>query len=338
MSSTSQVTDFSDLYTDLMNRVRVSTSDSATLTQAKRYINISLQDIFLGFGDKFSFAERSAVLRTRPSYTTGTIATTIGSTTVTGSSTLWNTNDDFSVTNARAGGKMSLNGNVYEVSSVTNDTTIVLKTAAIETLAAGTTYTYFEDEYTLASDYLKPMDFRTFSSPKDIPLISRTEFRRRFPRNNVVGTPVVATMVDVPTGSSAVINKRIRFFRPPSSTLLIPYSYVTANVAVSSSGTEATALSADTDQPTIPLIGRHVIVLGALAHWYRDKKDDQRSQEVQAEYEKALTRLIGDNDTGATPKPQIRPRLGSYYRKAKRPWNRGVGGKYVTGSRFDEMR
>ncbi len=52
MSSTSQVTTFEDLYTDLMNRVRVTTSVAATLEQAKRYINIALQDIHLGFDYK----------------------------------------------------------------------------------------------------------------------------------------------------------------------------------------------------------------------------------------------------------------------------------------------
>jgi hypothetical protein len=48
VSSTSQLTTFSDIYTDLQNRVRVTTSVTATETQAKRYINIALQDMHLG--------------------------------------------------------------------------------------------------------------------------------------------------------------------------------------------------------------------------------------------------------------------------------------------------
>ena len=48
MSATSQLTTFSDLYTDLQNRVRVTTGVTATENQAKRYINIALHDLHLG--------------------------------------------------------------------------------------------------------------------------------------------------------------------------------------------------------------------------------------------------------------------------------------------------
>ena len=67
MSSTSQVTDFSDLYTDLLNRVRADTTVTATVTQAKRYINIGLADMHVGFDYKFYWAERRAVLVTQVS-------------------------------------------------------------------------------------------------------------------------------------------------------------------------------------------------------------------------------------------------------------------------------
>ena len=91
MSSTSQVTTFADLYTDLQNRVRVTTSVTATENQAKRYINIALQDMHLGFDYTFPWAERSGRLITQPQYTTGTVTATIGSTAITGTSTTWNT-------------------------------------------------------------------------------------------------------------------------------------------------------------------------------------------------------------------------------------------------------
>ena len=90
MSATSQPTDFSDLFTDLQNRVHVITGVTATANQAKRYINIALHDMHLGFGEKFYWAEREAQLITHAEYTTGTVAVTIGSTTITGTSTAWN--------------------------------------------------------------------------------------------------------------------------------------------------------------------------------------------------------------------------------------------------------
>ena len=64
MSATSQVTTFSDLYTDLQNRVRVTPGISATENQAKRYINTALQDIHLSFDYKLPWCERRGVIRT----------------------------------------------------------------------------------------------------------------------------------------------------------------------------------------------------------------------------------------------------------------------------------
>src|SRR3990167_10782650 len=116
MSATTQPTDFSDLFTDLQNRVRVNTGVTATENQAKRYINTALQDMHIGFGEKFPWAERDDVLRTQAQYTTGTVTITKGSTALTGASTLWNTANSFSVNNVRVGGKITINGSteVYE--------------------------------------------------------------------------------------------------------------------------------------------------------------------------------------------------------------------------------
>ena len=66
MAATTQPTDFSDLYTDLMNRVRADTSVATTETIAKRLINIALQDMHIG--TRFPWAERDAHLTTHPKY------------------------------------------------------------------------------------------------------------------------------------------------------------------------------------------------------------------------------------------------------------------------------
>src|SRR3990167_7055603 len=72
MSSTSQPKTFADIYTDLMNRVRVDTSNAPTLAQAKRYSNIALNDMHINFGEKFPWAERHGTLQVMAPYTTGT--------------------------------------------------------------------------------------------------------------------------------------------------------------------------------------------------------------------------------------------------------------------------
>ena len=237
MSATTQPTDFSDLYTDLQNRVRVNTGVTATENQAKRYVNTALQDMHIGFGEKFPWAERDDVLRTQAQYTTGTVTITKGSTALTGASTLWNTNNDFGVANARVGGKIIIGSNeVYEVTAVGSDTSITLADAWIGDDQSAASYTYFEDEYALASDFLRPIDMQLFSTAMEIPLISRTEFRRMFPRNNVPGRPRVATLIRQEPSGTAAVRTRVRFARPPDTNYLVPYTYVTSNLAVSSAG------------------------------------------------------------------------------------------------------
>ena len=135
MAATEQPSTFSDLYTDLQNRTRTTLSVTATENRAKRYINIALHDLHVGFGEKLPWAEREAILVTQPEYTTGTLVATKGSTTITGTGTAWNTANDFSVNNMRAGGKIVIDGGpeVYTMSSVGGDTAGVLTSDWIET-------------------------------------------------------------------------------------------------------------------------------------------------------------------------------------------------------------
>jgi hypothetical protein len=336
VSSTSQLTDFSDLYTDLQNRVRIQTGVTATETQAKRYINIALQDMHLGFDYKVPWAERRAVLRTQDDYSTGTIVATRGSTTITGTTTAWNTNNDFGVKNMRANGRIVINGSQtpYTISAVGGDTTATLSTAFTETTVTDGTYVYYEDEYDLAADFLRPVDIQVFSDQMSIDLISRTEFRRRYPTNTIPGRPTVATLLDfAPSGNTTPI-RRVKFAPPPNDFLIIPYAYITGNLAVSSVGVGAANLSAATDEPIVPLRYRHALVLHALYHWMRDKKDDTRSQEAKAEYTDIMTRISLDQEIGSA-RPQLRPRVSGYVRAAKSPYRGRSGRRYDTGGRFD---
>jgi hypothetical protein len=338
VSSTSQLTDFSDLYTDLQNRVRVTTGVTATETQAKRYTNIALHDMHLGTDYRFPWAERSARLVTQPQYTTGTVSITQGSTTLTGSSTTWNTNNAFGVKNMRAGGKIRIGGSMvpYVIDTVSGDTSATLTSRFTEADVTATTYVYYEDEYALASDFLRPVDLQQFSDQVSIALIGRTEFRRVFPSNSVPGRPRSATLIDAaPSGNTTPV-RRVRFAPPPSTALTIPYAYITANLAVSALGVAQANLSAATDEPIVPLRYRHAILFHALYHWYRDKKDDARTDAAKAEYTDMMIRMTSDVDIGAS-RPRIRPRVGPYARAARRPWSGAGAKRFDINGRFDRM-
>jgi len=338
MSSTSQPVDFSDLYTELTNRVRMQTSKTATETQAKRAINLALHDIHLGRYEKFPWCERHATLVTQPEYTTGTVAITKGATALVGTSTAWATANDFSANNMRVGGKIVIDGKeeVYEITTVTDDTNAVIGSAFIETTVTAATYVYFEDEYALASDFFRPFDMQYFDEAATIELIGRREFRMRYPRNRTTGKPLVGTIFDKNFASNTIPVRKIVFWKPPKAAVLLPYNYLTTQLGVDATGAGLTSLSADADEPTMPLQYRHVIVLGALHRWYRDKKNDTRSQEVLLEYTDVLGRMVSDTEIGSS-RPQFRPRVTNYKSSAARPY-RARGSRYVTGTRFDEIR
>jgi hypothetical protein len=328
MSTTSQPTTLSDLITDLQNRVRVTTGISATETQAKRYINIALHDMHIGFGYKLPWCERQSTLIVQAPYTTGTVSITAGSTSLTGSGTAWNTNNTYGVKNMRKDGKVTISGtnDIYRVSSVAGDTSATLETRYVATGdASAASYRYFEDEYALASDFLQPVDTRLFGN---IPIISHTEFRRLYSRPYLAisGKPKVCCIFDLGFNATTTPVRKIVFHPYPDMAYIIPYSYVSNAVGVDSSGANLTSLSSSTDEPIVPLRYRHVIVLHALASWYRDKRDDVRADTTKAEYVDAMNRIVNDMEVGTHNKAQIAPR-GGYWQAAKRPYSKRTGRK-----------
>lgn len=343
MSSTSQLTTFSDLYTDLLNRVRVSTSVTGTVEQAKRYINIALHDIHLGFDYKLPWCERTHYLRTQAPYTTGTVSATVGNAGFTGSGTLWNTADSYSKVTVTPGGKFLVSGEdiVYRVSSVSTDTLVTLWQRYIgDDNISGAEYIYFEDTYALTTWFLRPVDAQIFSPAMNISLIPRNEFRRRYPVVKVSGRPRVACLIDVETsGTDLTPKRRIVFYPYPDRVYSIPYTYISNVLAVTSAGAELTSMSSDSDVPVMPLRYRHAIVYHALSHWYRDKKDDGRAESAKAEYNDIMMRITTDQDIATHTTAQVRPQMGSYLAAAKAPYSRRGGRRiYDLNDEFDSFK
>ena len=340
-STTTQLTTFRDLYMDLQNRVRVTTGVSATESQAKRYINIANQDFYLGFDYKYPWAERRAILRTHAPYSTGDVSIAVGSTTITGGSTLWNTANAYGEFNVRVGGKITFAGgsNIYQIATLTSDTagTISARYVGAADLTAAS-YQYFEDEYALASDFLRPVDVQSFTDDASVPLIGRAEWRRRYPRPNQSGHPRVASILDMSFSASSTPVRKVVLYPYPSAAFLLPYSYVSSAVMVSTGGTEGVNMSEDTDEPTMPLRYRHALVWHALSHWYRDKRDDVRSQEAKAEYTDIMSRIANDQEIGSHVQAQIQPRMGMYTRHARHPYSKRGGRIMDLNNEFDRLQ
>lgn len=329
---------FSDLYTALLNNVRADSSVTAIVNEAKRMINSALHDMHISTGEHFPWAHRRANLITQPKYDDGTITISQGATSAAGASTEWDTANAFGVNNVRAGGKLSVAGsvNVYEVSAVSDDTNLTFTPLFVDDDVSAENYTYYEDEYALASDFLRPLDLLYFDQDRTIEIIGEGKFRAMFPRNNVPNKPVAAAIFDAAFSGSTARQRKVILHPPPSAAEIIPYSYVTANLAVSSAGAAQVELSSDTDEPIVPLMYRQAIVYKAQAQWYLERRNDlNRSQVNEGLYQQQIGKLVTDIEVGGDL-PRIRPRREVYARRAERPYSGGR--RYTTGSAFDQLR
>lgn len=344
MSATTTPTTFSDLYTDVLNRARIAlgttAADTTNTNYAKRYVNQANQDIHIQ--QNWPWAERDAVLNTHALYTTGTVDIALASrTTVTGSATVaWTTAvTGMGFNTVRIGGKLRFAGgvDVHVISTIGDATSITLESRFVGTTALDdASYVYFEDEYALAADFWRPIDVRQFSTALKIPIISRREFFLRHPRNIQTGTPRICTLIERGPSTSVALRPRILFHPVPDIVYNIPYRYITSSLAVATSGTGSINLSADSDEPIVPIRYRHVLVAYALYQWYRDLKDDQRSETVKAEYEGLVARMANDVEP-SRDRPKLVPPRRIYLRQTAGPFRTGRR-RYETGSEFDEMK
>lgn len=338
MSATTIVTTFSDLYSALLSDMRSGSGVSTTTQLAQRYIDTGHKELYVGNGERFHWAERRAFIKTHAEYNDGTIAATQGSATITGTDTLWNTLNTHGQLNLRVGGKITIgSGNViYEVLTVASDTSATISPEFIGDTDTGLDYRYFEDEYALAADFLKPVDQRSFDDARKIYLIGRSDFRRMYPRNWIPTVSVRnAIVIDRPPVGNTVPIRKIQFGPPPSNTQVIPYSYVTSYIVTSSIGAAKATFTADSDEPTMPLLYRNAILMAAKVAWYRDIKDDARSAQVFQEMSMMLDRVLGDQDLGAQRLRVVSPRA-MYEARARYPYRRG-GRHYDLNGAFDRF-
>lgn len=312
MSATTTPITFVDLYTDLLNRMRTTLGTAAASTSntnyAKRYVNEGLHDLHIH--RSWPWAERRTVITTTPIYSEGTVTVaSVSRTAVTGSGSFFDDRISGFADKYRATqyGKITFTADstIYVISGVTSNTAMTLSDPIIVNPAttsanvlASEPYQAFMDDYPLASDFWRLIDARVTQTTGAVPLdvISGPEFFRRFPRTiAATGTPTTCAVLEIGPASTTTLQPRIIFYPVPDSTYSIAYRYITTNLALSSAGVGAANLSADTDEPIVPLRYRHVIVAYAVWQWYRDLKDDQRAEPAHAAYIDLVKRMEQDS-------------------------------------------
>jgi hypothetical protein len=106
---------------------------------------------------------------------------------------------------------------------------------------------------------------------------------------------------------------------------------------VSSAGVTAANLSADADQPIVPMAYRMGLVYKGIELWFASRQKNQAlSADFAARYTTLMLRARQRTDEGRD-KPQLRPMMGPYWAAARRPW-RGGGRRYDGTEAFDQLR
>ena len=332
-----------ELRTDFLESVKEATGVTALNTVVTRFLNKALQDMHQ---ERQPWQERPATIRTIPPYTTGTVTVAITTLTtrrtVTGSSTVWTTTNSFGDANAAALRKMTLGTEpvVHLISSVDSATQITLDSStpfAGDSALSAAGYVVFQDEYALESDFDDVIDVRFFDEDRKIELIGPQESYRRYSRNSVRGAPKVATLIERGPSGGVSLRPRVLFGPAPDQTYIIPYRYWTRNLAVSSTGVGAVNLSADADQPIVPLKFRQGLVWKAIALWAATRqKNAMLAEQFEGKYAALMLRARADR--GPTQdRPRLIPATATAMASARRPYAPRTR-RLVTGTRWDMLQ
>lgn len=354
MSSTTQFTTFSDLYQGLLKATRTDGTNTATIEQAKRYINTAHSDMHVGFAENVPWAIRdyTANSRTMPSTTeiitsaspaiiipspiNGQVAYDYGYANTSLDAQVIPAGTKVIVTNSADGTTKLVEGEVVSQGDVGADDPLIVRVYHdnSELFAVGDTVRFYQDDITMPDDFMRLAGNQVKIGSRDVDLEGRIDFRHAYAGRMDLGRPYAVTIIDS-FGAVGLDNRKMRLFPIPNTSERIYITYVTKNLVLTDAGLRQPTMVNDDDQSIMPLRYRHAIFFHALYHWYRDRKDDTRSQEAKAEYVEIMTRIINDTEAGQS-KMSIRPNTGAYRRKSKRPY-RSRGGRRFDHGGFDRL-
>lgn len=272
--ATVTLVDFEDLYTAISEELKVPVSDGTTLGRTKRDINMIYLNHVIPFKPSgWWWLKKEQDVQTLPKITTGTIDITNGSSTVTFSSAPTVDLDGYFL-------KVTGYDEVIEISAHTADqATATLKSPWQRgTISAGG-YTVWKDFVSLDSDMKETSLITHEKRPTPLDACNNLrfkEFRARQPDFN--GYPTIYNTEDFDSSG----NRILRWY--PACDSNIHTLHVTG-VA------EATRLSADADEPLMPVEDRIVLFYGACARGWWKQGNEQRGNTNWKLFEEKLAAM-----------------------------------------------
>jgi hypothetical protein len=288
--------DFSDIYTAMLEELKIQAEDTTTLNRLKRLINIAYLDEIVPFKNWWWLNDLTK-LSTEVIYETGTVAVTNGSTTATLSTTL---------TPSRAGYYFNVVGTeeVYKISAHTAATAILtLDVAYAEDTNATASFMIWTDAYALPVSWSEATQITHAHSDKPLTALGENEFDALVVADPLrEGRPLYFTVTDFydPTPNTEETEtdryRRVRVYPSLSEDVTV----------LSVSGTkEAIALDLDGDEPLMPISDRSIILYKALADaWPSIGRNPEEGARNDGRYMRKLERMAGKRSNN-----QSRPQL-----------------------------
>lgn len=288
-----------DLQTRVANRLRISTSHTAELTKLTALLNDNYRTIRSMF-PRWTWATDRQIVNTSDDITTGTIAATNGSTTVTFSS---------APTPSTAGRKLLIDGNVidpgavYRISAHTAlSTSATLDAAYTGTTVTASAFQVYQDEYDLAADTDDVQSILRAGRGKALDRIGPAEMDGLKSWDTRTGPPEVFCLRNFDTSGDATTQRQLVVHPYPDATYRMEITYFqTLNTEVSGS----TRFQIPDDALTLLV---HLTLADGFAYLLNDLP---RGQNEASKADALLTRLIA-KERMHDDAPMLRPATAGY--------------------------
>jgi hypothetical protein len=262
-----------DNYLNLTNHVmaKIGITDSDVEAVAKQALNDIQQEICQSANHSWLYGNKSFI--TVLPYSTGTITATEGSATIIGTGVTW--------TSAMVGRKFNCSNATYTVATVTTTPSmeLTLTTVFADTSGTGLLYKIYQDEYSLASDVDDVISIRSENSPYKLDKIGIEVMDSYWPARGAFGYPVKYSDVGYDSSGYPVI----ALYPIPSTARNLYYRYKKRIVE----------MSADADEPIIPLRYRWVLAKGALYTLAKYLDMPDIGKDFEREYIQGKAQILG---------------------------------------------
>lgn len=292
--------DFEDIYTAIIELLKIQASDTVTLNRIKRDINIAYEDVIAR--GNWWWTRSLTTLQTPTKVSDGTISLTADSTSITFSSA-----PSASVANYKL--KVQGRSEIYTIASHTaSSTSATLNIAYTGSTESGLTFTCWKDFVQLPTDCKETflVQHQIYNQPL-IP-VGLSDFRRIVAQApDREGPPIYYTTDDFDSDGK----RRMRYWPAVySSKINVDVDYILAVVP----------LDLDGDEPAMPIHDRTVLFYFGASHaWERERNPESAAKYFQLGEKKLAEMASKLEDSRETP--TLKPSSG--YLAQKRRQKRG---------------